>query len=75
MEMDGAGYVQWTMNYSHSAINKGKNITVQGATFVRFVENGKVIYHQDYFDLGSMLYQHVPVLGSIIKSINRRLGK
>lgn len=74
VKMDDTGYVQWTMTFSHPAVNKGQNIRVEGATFVQFNNEGKVIYHRDHFDLGSMIYQHIPVLGRIIKTINRRLG-
>jgi len=31
--------------------------------------DGKVISHRDYFDLGEMLYEHIPLLGGVIKSI------
>lgn len=68
------GYVQWAMHMSHPRIKKGAEITVHGATFVKFTEQDLVYYHRDYFDLGAMLYQHLPVLGSIVTTINRRLG-
>lgn len=74
LQMNDVGYVQWTMTFSHPGMKKGKDINVEGATFVRFENDSKVIYHRDHFDLGSMLYQHIPFLGGIIKSINRRLG-
>ncbi len=74
IQTNDVGYVQWTMTFSHPSIKKGKDIVVEGATFVQFGNDGKVIHHRDHFDLGSMLYQHVPLLGGVIKSINRRLG-
>lgn len=74
LQMNDVGYVQWSMTFSHPSIKKGKDIVVEGATFVRFGDKGKVVYHRDHFDLGSMLYQHIPLLGGVIKTINRRLG-
>lgn len=74
LRVQDAGYVQWAMTFSHPSIKKGKDIVVEGATCIRFGDEDKVIYHRDYFDLGSMLYQHIPILGSIVKTINRRLG-
>lgn len=68
------GYVQWTMHMSHAKLKKGAGISVSGATFLKFSEDNRVHYHRDYFDLGAMLYQHLPVLGSVVTSINRRLG-
>ena len=75
MVSDGlSGYVQWDMHFAHPKLNGGQQITVPGASFLRFSSSGKVCYHRDYFDLGSMLYQHLPLIGSVVRSINRRLG-
>ena len=30
-------------------------------------------YHRDYFDMGEFIYERVPVLGSVIRAIKRRL--
>ena len=74
MAGDSEGYVQWEMEFSHSKLGGGKAITVPGASFVRFDSSGKALFHRDYFDLGAMLYEHLPVLGRIVTSIKRRLG-
>lgn len=68
------GYVQWQMTFSHPRLNGGESITVPGTSFVKFDIDGKVFFHRDYFDLGAMVYQHVPVLGSLVSYINERLG-
>lgn len=68
------GFVRWSMKYSHPRLKGGQAITVPGSSFLQFVADGRVCYHQDYFDLGSMLYQHLPIIGFMVKSINRRLG-
>ena len=33
--------------------------------------NGKIYYHRDYFDMGSLLYEHLPLLGKIIQKLNK----
>jgi hypothetical protein len=43
-------------------------------SYLQFDKAGKVRYHRDYFDLGAMLYEHLPLLGSLVKTIKRRLG-
>lgn len=67
-------YVQWQMCFIHPKLKRGSRICVDGVTFAQFRNDGKVIYHRDYFDLGSMLYEQLPLLGTIISSIKRRLG-
>ena len=68
------GYVQWTMTYSHPRIQKGNLIDVPGVSFLKFHASGKVNYHRDQFDLGCMLYEHLPVLGRVISTVKGRLG-
>ena len=67
-------YIQWQMKFAHPRLNKGKTIMVHGATYLQFTPDNMVHFHHDYFDLGAMLYEHIPILGQAIKSIKRRLG-
>lgn len=69
---DGQAMLTWTMTYSHPKLNRGKPISVEGASHLRF--NEKVYFHQDYFDGGALLYEHVPVLGSIIQQLKKRMA-
>ncbi|GAB6191580.1 nuclear transport factor 2 family protein [Desulfocastanea catecholica] len=69
------GYVQWQMNFSHPRLKGGRAIIVDGASYLRFNEDGKVNFHRDYFDLGAMLYEQLPLLGQIIIAVKRRLGR
>ncbi|WHI49643.1 hypothetical protein P3339_14310 [Microbulbifer sp. MLAF003] len=40
---------------------------------VRFSD--KVFYHEDFYDMGAMVYEQVPLLGSLIRKIKSRLGQ
>lgn len=62
----------WTMNYAHPKLNKGQTIKVDGMSLLKF--NETIFYHRDYFDAGEMLYQHVPILGGVIRILNNRVG-
>lgn len=67
-------FLTWTMHLQHPKLAGGTMISVQGTSCIKF-EDGKVIYHRDYFDLGEMLYEHIPLLGRVIRCIKRRLGQ
>lgn len=69
---EGTAMLTWTMIYSHKKLNKGQKISVEGATELRFDE--KVYFHKDYFDGGGLLYEHVPVLGSVIKQLKKYMA-
>ena len=63
----------WTMTYRHPKLHKGKqDIRVEGVSLLQW-KDGKIIRHQDIFDAGTMLYEHIPVLGWMIKKLKERL--
>ncbi|MBN1956858.1 MAG: nuclear transport factor 2 family protein [Desulfuromonadales bacterium] len=64
----------WSMKFSHPRIAKGRPVCVEGCSWLEFNNDGKVIFHRDYFDMGAMLYEHLPLLGRIITKIKRGLG-
>lgn len=68
-------YVQWDMTFQHSRLAGGGPIVVSGTTFLELNDEKKVCYHRDYFDLGAMLYEHLPLLGRLLSTIKGRLGK
>jgi hypothetical protein len=65
--------VSWVMNLTHPKLNKGKSFDVPGATFFKVNEEQKIIMHRDYFDAGIMLYENIPLLGSVVKFVKSRL--
>lgn len=73
-QVGDSGFLTWTMNLEHPKLQKGTQVQVNGVSHLKFHE-GRVIYHRDYFDLGEMLYENLPVLGAVIKSIKQRLGQ
>ena len=73
-EIGSEVYLQWTMTMSSEKLKGGKPIVVDGTSFLIFNEWGQVTYHRDYFDLGGMLYEHIPVLGWMVRKIKGRLN-
>lgn len=70
---DGTYYFRWTMEVRMKRIAKGQVIRTPGITRVRFDATGKVLLHQDYWDSGAGLWEHVPLLGRGIRGIRARL--
>lgn len=64
----------WRMTYRHPRVGGGKEISVAGCTRLRFGANGKVTLHRDYFDAGEMLYEHLPLVGRVVRAIRERVG-
>ena len=56
-----------------SQIKAGKLISVEGISQL-IVKEQKICNQRDYYDLGSMLYEQVPLLGTVIKYLKKRLA-
>ena len=69
---DGQGYLRWTLHYRHARLNGGRPVQVQGCSHLMWRD--KVYLHHDYFDAGALLYEHLPVMGSVIGWLKRRLA-
>lgn len=67
-------FMSWTMFLNHPRLDRGKTIRVEGASYLR-TRNGKIYYHRDYFDMGAMVYENLPLLGRIVQRIKQRLGQ
>lgn len=62
----------WTMVMTHKHFRPGREVRMPGASHLRF-RDGKACYHHDYFDMGVMIYERVPLLGALIRRIKGRL--
>jgi limonene-1,2-epoxide hydrolase len=66
-------FIEWEMTVCHPKLNKGEPILVPGATLFKVDQQEKIIFHRDYFDAGVMLYEHIPLLGRLIKWVKGRI--
>ncbi|MEQ9891865.1 nuclear transport factor 2 family protein [Pectobacterium aroidearum] len=68
----GGATLFWTMHYAHPSLKNNEPLTLAGCSHLLFADD-KVIYHRDYYDMGEMLYQHIPVLNSLIGYLKTRM--
>lgn len=67
-------YVQWVMRLRHPRLNRGAEVEVPGVSCLHFADDGRVDKHRDYFDLGILLYEQLPLLGSLVRAVKRRFA-
>ena len=73
-EHGGDYYFRWVMTLRLKRDGKNDPPTLNnGISHVRFGADGKVIFHEDYFDAATFLYEKVPVIGGGIRFIKKRL--
>lgn len=69
---EGEGYLRWTMSFCHPRLANGEMIRVEGCSHLLWRD--KVYRHRDYFDAGALLYEHLPLIGRMIRWLKRRMG-
>jgi hypothetical protein len=65
-------FIQWQMRYSHARLKHGKSLTLNGGTLIKFTD--VITSHEDFYDMGAMIYQHIPLLGWAVKKINNHIA-
>lgn len=68
-----SGYLRWTLSYRHPRLDGGRLVRVDGCSHLQWSQ-GRVYRHRDYFDAGALLYEHLPLLGTAIRWLKRRLA-
>lgn len=65
-------FLAWTMRFCTRG-RPGREEQIRGCTMLRFDARGRVEWHRDYWDAAEELYEKVPVLGTLMRALRRRL--
>ncbi len=71
-ESGGNYYFRWVMNTRLKQLRPGQTIRTIGITMMRFDPQGRVVFHQDFWDATAGLFEHVPVMGTAIRGIKAK---
>ncbi len=67
------GWIRWRMLFSHPRLNGGKIIEIDGMSILK-ISNNKIHYQRDFYDLGAMIYEQLPLIGGIVSRIRKRMA-
>lgn len=70
--LDGEGFIKWRMQFAHPLFRRGREVTLPGISHIRF--DSRVYYHEDFYDLGAMVYEHIPVAGALTRWVKQKLA-
>jgi ketosteroid isomerase-like protein len=59
----------WKMHLAAKRLNGGKEFVVEGVSRMKFNKDGKVNFHRDFLDLGSMVYERLPLFGGVVRKL------
>jgi len=74
---EDSAWFKWIMHYQHPKLRNGAMLSLTGATYIRFdIEStpAKIMAHEDFYDMGSMLYEHTPLLGIGVRWLKQKLS-
>ena len=64
---DNSAMLVWVFRY-------GRGRCIRGVSHLRFADDGLVAYHRDYWDAAEELYERIPLLGRLMRSLRRMLS-
>jgi hypothetical protein len=73
MVQQNSAYLTWEMEFAHRRLRGGEIITVRGMTHLMFTN--RIYYHEDSYDLGALLYDHLPVFGFATRALKQRMAR
>ncbi|MGY0615681.1 nuclear transport factor 2 family protein [Vibrio sp. FJH11] len=73
-QVGDSGFITWSMELQHPKLKSNQPILVNGASHLKFSQE-QVVYHRDYFDMGEMVYENLPLIGVLVKAVKQRLGQ
>jgi steroid Delta-isomerase len=66
----GDCWLTWDMSYGAGESRRN----IHGASFLQLAPDGRISLHRDYWDAAGELYEKLPLLGSILRLVRRRLA-
>ena len=66
-----SAYVKWVMHFKHPRLGN-RLISVRGVSHLKL--DDKIEYHEDFYDMGAMLYEQLPLLGNVTRWLRLRLA-
>lgn len=63
---------RWRMHYRHPRLKGGSKLELVGASILHL--HDKILFHEDFYDMGAMLYEHLPLLGGAVRWLKSRVA-
>ena len=70
---EGDYFFRWTMLVSLKRSKSNELVKSIGMSHMRFNEQGKVIFHQDYWDPTDLVYHQIPIANRLINWVKGRM--
>lgn len=68
---EGDAILFWTFHFRFKGIGCKRVQTLEGVTHLEFDDGGRIALHRDYWDAAEELYSRLPIIGSIMRGLQR----
>jgi steroid Delta-isomerase len=74
VEHDDEAFLTWEFKFRIRRYKPDVEQTIRGASHLRFDNANRVVFHRDYWDAAEEFYEKLPLIGSVIRFVKRRVG-
>jgi steroid delta-isomerase len=71
---DAQAFVTWDFRFAFKRGSPAGIQTIRGASHLQFDAGGRIMMHRDYWDAAEELYEKLPLLGSLMRWLRRKLA-
>ncbi|MDG0996204.1 MAG: nuclear transport factor 2 family protein [Gammaproteobacteria bacterium] len=64
--------LEWEMRLRHKTLAPKRDILLNGVSVLHYRQD-LIHYQRDYYDLGAMVYEQIPILGAVIRKIKGQI--
>lgn len=65
-------YLNWKFCFTRRG--KTQSLLIEGMSTVDFSDEGKAIAHIDHYDAAGQVYETIPLLGSLLRALRKRIA-
>jgi steroid Delta-isomerase len=74
IENGDEAFLVWEFRFRIKRYKPHVEQIIRGASHLRFAADDRVIFHRDYWDAAEEFYEKLPLVGSLIRFVKRRVG-
>lgn len=67
-------FLLWDFHFRFRTFRRNVDQSIAGTSHLRFDPQGRITHHHDYWDAAHGLYQHMPLLGGLMRWLRKRVN-
>jgi steroid Delta-isomerase len=71
---DNRALLVWDFTFRLKSFKPDLTRKIHGTSLIRFAADGKVQSHRDYWDAAGELYEQLPIIGSVMRWLKKRMA-